>query len=299
MTKEPVPFASAAETMEQDNRLRPPSTSPAGIGNALAELLLFIGGSLGLCVVFWLWRGVEAAQQYLAGYLVELGMSADNALIFLLVFDRFEVPAPLRRRALGWGLAGAVVLRGAALWGGFALLSRFSFLLTLLGGLLVAAGLRMLSCAGRDTAGGMLARVERAMFRLRISRDFHGGRLFAVECGRRVATLFLAVVIVVELTDLAFAVDSLPAVLAVTKDTLVAWASNVAAVLALRSLALGLAPVLGKLRRLHKGLAVILVFAGAKMLAERWAEVPTAATLAAIGGVLLVSLMPMRQTGER
>ena len=250
-----------------------------------------------MSAVVWRWRGTEAAQQYLAGYLVELGLSADNVFVFILIFTRFQVPEELQRRVLGWGIVGAVALRGAFLLAGFGLIHRFHAVLYVFGAFLVIAGVRLGRARGRasDFDPSRSAVVRFFQRHLRVSDRFHGRHFFIVENGRRVATLLLVVLLVIETTDLIFALDSLPAVIAVTRSTLIAIASNFFAILGLRSLYFVLSGLALRFKHLKTGLAAILVLIGAKMLLEPWFALPTSATLALIAAILALAAFAGRR----
>jgi tellurite resistance protein TerC len=267
-----------------------------GLRAAVGWCAAFLALSLAVAAAVWRWRGGEAAQQYLAGYLVELGLSADNVFVFLLIFTRFQVPADLQRRVLAWGIWGAVVLRGVFLLAGFGLIHRFHAVLYVFGAFLLVAGVRLARARGPasdfDPSRGAAVRFLRR--HLPVSDHFHGRRFFVVEQGRRVATLLFVVLLVVELTDLVFALDSLPAVIAVTRSSAIAIASNICAILGLRSLYFVLGGLTLRFRHLKAGLAAILAFIGAKMLLEPWIALPTWATLAVIAAILTVAALAGR-----
>jgi tellurite resistance protein TerC len=270
---------------------------PPGVRAALGWCGLFIGLALAMAVVIGRWRGGEAGQQYLAGYLVELGLSADNVFVFILIFTRFQVPVASQRRVLSWGIWGAVVLRAVFLLAGFGLIRRFHFVLYVFGAFLLVAGYRLARAPGKGsdfdpTRSGTVRFLRR---HLPVSDRFHGRKFFIVEDGRRMATLLFVVLVVIETTDLLFAVDSLPAVLAVTRDSFVAIASNFFAILGLRSLYFVLSGAMLRFRHLKTGLAAILGFIGAKMLLEPWVALPTYVTLAVIAAILATAALWGRQ----
>ena len=211
-------------------------------------------------------QGSERALQFLSGYVIEASLSVDNLFVFLLLFSSFGLSASQQRVALNYGLLGAIVLRAAFIFAGVALLTRFQSVQYVFGALLLYAALRL----------------------LRPKKPGHTTPHFAKWIERRgwgTSSLLLAIVII-EVTDLIFAVDSIPAVLAVTHDPFVVYTSNILAVLGLRSLYFVLRGMLHRLRLLHYGLGVILAFVGAKMLAARWIEIPTLWSL----GIILVTL---------
>jgi len=214
--------------------------------------------------------GPEPAQQYLAGYLIELSLSVDNVFVFALVFDQFRVDPRRRRRLLFWGIAGAIVLRSAFLVAGIGAIGRFRWVIPVFGALILATGIRLAASRGRrpfDPSGNRAVR-------------FLAGRVPAA----------LAALVAVETADLIFALDSLPAVLAVTHDAAIAVASNFFAILGLRSLFFVVSGAMGRLRYLNAGLAAVLSFVGAKMLAEPWVRIPTSASLAVIAALLALSI---------
>jgi tellurite resistance protein TerC len=282
---------------ENQNQFRAPPQDPTRLRPALAWCAGFAGLALAVAGAIWRWRGPEAAQQYLAGYLVELGLSADNVFIFILIFTRFQVPAELQRRVLGWGIWGAIVLRGAFLLAGFGLIRRFHAVLYVFGAFLLVAGLRLARTRGRASGFDPSRSAAVRFFRrhLRVSDRFHGRHFFIVENGRRIATLLFVVLLVIETTDLVFALDSLPAVIAVTRSSLIAIASNGVAILGLRSLYFVLSGLALRFRHLKTGLAAILILIGAKMLLEPWFALPTAATLALIAAILTIAALAGRR----
>ena len=277
-----------ADMAENKNQFGASPQDSTRLRSALGWCAAFFALSLALAAVVARLRGAEAAQQYLAGYLVELGLSADNVFVFILIFTRFQVPDELQRRVLGWGLWGAIVLRGAFLLAGFGLVQRFHAILYVFGAFLLVAGVRLARTRGRasdfDPSRSRAVRFCRRY--LRVSDRFHGGNFFVVENGRRVATLLFVVLVVIETTDLIFAVDSLPAVIAVTRSSSIAIASNFFAILGLRSLYFVLSALALRFQHLKTGLAAILILIGAKMLVEPWFVLPTSAMLGLIALIL-------------
>jgi tellurite resistance protein TerC len=256
---------------------------------AIRQTLFWTALALAFGGVLWGWRGPEAAQQYLAGYLIELSLSVDNVFVFLLIFARFHVAPHHQPRVLFWGIAGAMLMRGAFILAGVSVIRRLPFVLFLFGAFLIHTGVRLLRAPGRkdaiaDPAENIVARAARRFLPMTARMD--GSRFFTIENGRRLATPLLLVLLLVETADFMFAFDSLPAVLAVTKSSLVALSSNLFAVLGLRSLYSVLEGAIPRFRLLKLGVALILVFIGAKMLAAPWVAISTTLTLAVIGSVL-------------
>lgn len=234
-----------------------------------AVALLCVGLGLAFGALVWLRRGPEPAQQYLSGYLIELSLSVDNVFVFALVFEHFGLDPRRERVLLLWGVAGAIVLRSLLLIAGLGAISRYSWIIPAFGALILATGVRL-----------ALSRPGHAAFK-------PSGRLF--RFATRHAPAGLAAFIVLESADIVFALDSLPAVIAVTHDTLIAVSSNLFAILGLRSLYFVVKGAVRELRFLHAGLAAILAFVGVKMLAEPWYTVPTAASLAVIAALLALA----------
>jgi tellurite resistance protein TerC len=243
-----------------------PAPGPTRARSWLVALACVLCG-LGFGAAIWLRRGPEPAQQYLAAYLIELSLSVDNVFVFALVFEQFGVAPARQRRLLFWGIAGAIVMRSALLLAGLGAVRRFSWVVPVFGVLILATGVR-------------LAFARKA---------FNPSESRLVRLVTRRAPAALVALLVLETADLIFALDSLPAVIAVTHDAAIAIASNLFAILGLRSLFFVVSAAMGRLRFLKLGLAAILALVGAKMLAEPWYPVPTTVSLTAIAAVLAVA----------
>jgi len=248
--------------------------------------------ALGLAfAAFVAWRlGHGPALDYLTGYLLELSLSADNLFVFVLVFATFRIPAHLQHRVLFWGILGALVLRATMIVAGVALLARFEWLIYVFGAFLAASGAKLLFHRPGDQhpekswAFRVLRRVIPSTSRM------EGHRFSLVENGRRVATpLFLALVLV-ELSDVVFALDSVPAILGVTRDPFIVFTSNVFAILGLRSLYFVLERLMGRFEYMHYGLSLVLFFIGAKMLLSAWLHVQSLVSLGAVVSILIASV---------
>jgi tellurite resistance protein TerC len=248
----------------------PPRQQARPRGSDALVALLCVALGLGFGAVVWLRRGAEPAQQYLAGYLIELSLSVDNVMVFALVFQQFGLDPPRQRRLLFWGVAGAIVFRSAFLVAGIGAISRYAWIVPVFGALILGTGIRLAAQKGGRRGPAPSGPVYRF-----VTRHAPAG---------------LAALIVLETADLVFALDSLPAVLAVTHDALIAVASNLFAVLGLRSLYFVVSGAMRNLRFLSAGLAAILSFIGIKMLARPWYDVPTAASLAVIAVLLALSI---------
>ena len=250
--------------------------------------------TLSLCFNYFEYRnmGHEAGVQWLTGYLAEKALSVDNLFVFLLIFTYFKVPAEYQHRILFWGVLGALVLRGIFIVAGAALLAKFHFLLYVLGAFLVYTGVRMgLSSSSEpeiDPDGNPIVRFLGRHFP--ISRQLDGGKFFTRREGVRFATPLLVVLVLIETTDVVFAADSIPAILAISRDTFVVYTSNVFALLGLRALYFALASLMQLFHYLHYGLALILIFIGAKLLLEDPYPFPMPVALGAVGVLLLGSI---------
>jgi tellurite resistance protein TerC len=255
----------------------------------VAVSLLFNAG-------IWLFAGKELALQFLAGYLVEKSLAVDNVFVIALIFSYFAVPALYQHRVLFWGILGALVMRGAFIAVGAYALERWHWTLYLFGGLLLVTGIKLAlrrDDEAIDLAGNPVLKLVRRL--IPVSNAYDGQRFFTRENGRRMATPLLLALVMVEVTDLIFAVDSIPAVFAVTSDPFVVYTSNVLAILGLRSMYFLLAGVVHRFVYLKMGLALVLVFVGAKMLLADVVKLPILVSLAVIavliGGAVAMSLL--------
>lgn len=241
------------------------------------------------CLHFW--AGKEVALTFLTGYVIEESLSADNIFVMVLIFEYFRVPKTCQHRVLFYGILGALVMRGLFIAAGAALVSNFHWVLYIFGALLVVTGVRMAVKREEEFDGDDNVIVRLVRRYLPMSNRYHGKHFFTLENGRRIATPLLLVLILVEFTDLIFAVDSIPAIFGVTTDPFLVFTSNIFAVMGLRSLYFVLAAVVDRFHLLKYGLALILTFVGAKMLLEKWVEIDIMVSLLVILGVLIVSVV--------
>ncbi|HWQ24931.1 MAG TPA: TerC family protein [Gaiellaceae bacterium] len=258
---------------------------------------------LAFAVLLAAWQGRAPAEEYLAGFLIEKSLSIDNLFVFALIFAYFGVPAAYQRRVIFWGIVGAVVLRGVFILAGAALLDAFHITIYVFGAFLVATGIRMARHAQvevhpeRNPALRLLGRL------LPLTTRFHGDRLTVRVGSRRVATPLAAALVLVATFDVVFAVDSIPAIFAITRDTFIVYAANAFSLLGLSSLYFLLAGLMGRFRYLNQGLAAILVFVGLKMGLSDVYEVPVPLSLAVVVLVLAAavgaSLLRPLAEGER
>lgn len=262
----------------------------------MKEALAWCGVWFALAMAFngliWFWRGSELGQQFLASYLIELCLSVDNVFVFILVFAYFKVPSRWQHRVLFWGIIGAVVMRAVFILVGVSVIQRFHWVLYIFGAFLVYTGIKM-ALPGKEEEvhpeQNPVVKLFRRFYPVAPHNDH--GHFFTRHNGQRMATPLFIVLLVVETTDVVFALDSIPAVLAITKDGFVALTSNIFAILGLRSLYFALSGIMQLFRYLKVGLAMILVFIGVKMLIEPWVHVTTTISLAVIASVLTMSVL--------
>jgi len=245
--------------------------------------LVFAGG------VFW-FRGAKPATEFVTGYLVEESLSVDNLFVFLLIFRYFRVPPEYQHGVLFWGILGALVMRLCFILTGVALLERFHWLIYVFAAILIFSGVRLWLDKDREVEPekNPIIRLARRIFPM--APGTHHGKLIVREHGRTLVTPLFIVLLSLETTDLVFAVDSIPAVLAITRDPFIVYSSNAFAVLGLRSLFFALSGVMDRFHHLHYGLSAILIFVGIKMVTSSVFEIPVHVSLAVIAGLLAVSI---------
>ena len=261
------------------------------IKEALLWSLMWIVLAMIFNVGLYFFSGVETALQFFAGYLIEKSLSVDNIFIFVLLFTSFQVPAAYQHRVLFWGVLGALVLRGILIALGSVLLAMFHWIFYLFGAFLIVTGLRMAfhRTAEVHPEQNPLMRFFRRI--IPITNDYVGGRFIVQQAGRVLLTPLFLVLVIVETTDLIFALDSIPAVFAVTLDPFIVYTSNAFAILGLRSLYFVFANAMGKFYYLKLGLAVILTFVGMKMILSDIYHIPTGLALAVIALVLAAAII--------
>jgi len=251
-------------------------------------------------VVLYFWRGQEAALQYLTGYLIEKSLSVDNLFVFAMIFSYFAVPQEYQHRVLFWGIVGALIMRGTMIAVGATLISHFHWVLYIFGAFLVYTGYKML---GKKKEGEIepgknpLVRYFRKVFP--VTEGFEGQYLFVRRGGHLMATPLFLVLLVVETTDLVFALDSIPAIFAITQDPFIVYTSNVFAILGLRALYFLLANVIDTFKYLSYGLAVVLMFIGVKMLVADFFHVPVGLSLGVVLVVIAISIVASIVSGRR
>jgi tellurite resistance protein TerC len=262
-----------------------------GLKEAGIWTAVWVGLALAFAAGLHFTAGRHAALTFLTGYVIEEALSADNIFVMVLIFEYFRVPKNSQHRVLFYGILGALVMRGAFIAAGTALITRFHWVLYIFGGLLVVTGIRM-AIRRDEEFDGERSRVVQGLRRvLPLSDRYHDGAFTIVEKGRRLATPLLLVLILVEATDLVFAIDSIPAIFGVTTDPFIVYTSNIFAVMGLRSLYFLLAAVVDRFHLLKYGLALILTFVGFKMLSENWLDIDIALSLTIILSILAISIV--------
>ena len=239
--------------------------------------------------LYW-WKGADIAMQYFAGYLIEKSLSADNIFVFVLIFTYFAVPAQFQHRVLFWGVLGALIMRGIFIAAGAALINSFHWVIYIFGAFLVFTGIKLITQKEESIDPGQSPVLQFVRRIFPVTETYEGPLFFVRRAGKLMATPLFVVLCIVESSDIMFAVDSVPAIFAVSSDPFIVYTSNVFAILGLRSLYFLLADVMGKLRYLKFGLSVILTFVGIKMLISSFVHIPPAVSLSVIAGVLAVTI---------
>ncbi|WP_052573818.1 TerC family protein [Haloferula sp. BvORR071] len=239
------------------------------------------------------WKiGAPAAKEFLAGYLLEKSLSVDNVFVFAVIFSFFKVPREYQHKVLFWGIFGALALRAAMIAGGAALITNFAWIIFVFAALLIFTGIKMFFHDEDSVDPGKSIAIRLLRKVMPITKDYHGQKFLVRENGKLSATPLLAVLLCVEVTDVIFAVDSIPAIFSITTDTFIVYTSNVFAILGLRSLYFAIAGILPYFHFLKYGLGVILMFVGVKMsLAHTQYKIDTDVSLGVIAGVLAISVI--------
>ncbi len=253
---------------------------------AWVSLALLFGGAI------WLVEGPRHALEFYTGYVLEYSLSVDNMFVFIMIFGYFAIPHNLQPKALLWGILGAVILRFLFIFLGVQLISLFSWTIYVFGALLIFTAAKMLLQKEDDNFDPSQSFILKLLRKVMpIKTDYHGENFFVLENGKRMATPLLAAVMVIEMSDLIFAVDSIPAVLSITQDTFLVYSSNIFAIIGLRSLYFLLSGMAGKFPYLKYGISVILFFVGVKMLLSHFFPIPIVASLGVIVGILTLSVL--------
>ena len=232
----------------------------------------------------------QLSLEFITGYLIEESLSIDNLFVFLLIFKYFKVPGEQQHRVLFWGIIGALVMRAIFIFAGVALINRFHWVIYVFGVFLVYVGIKLFFQKGEAMKLESNPILRFFQKHLRLTKEYEGGQFSVLRNGIRYFTPLALVLLVIETSDVIFAVDSIPAILAITRDTFVVFTSNVFAILGLRSLYFALSGMMRTFHLLHYGLAVILTFIGAKMIASEWIDIPITIALGVVVGVIAISV---------
>jgi tellurite resistance protein TerC len=259
------------------------------------EALIWSGVWMCLALIFnfliYYWFGEPKAIEFLTGYLIEKSLSIDNIFVFVLVFGYFQIPAIYQHKVLFWGILGALLMRVIFIFAGVALIEKFHWTIYLFGVFLIYTGYKMLSEKDKKMEPEKNPLIVFVRKFMPVSSQLEGGRFFVTQNGKRSATPLFLVLVVIETTDLIFAVDSIPAILAITQDHFIVYTSNVFAILGLRSLYFALAHVVHRFVYLSTGLAAILMFVGLKMVFADIFKLPTFISLLTIGVIITISIV--------
>ncbi len=263
---------------------------------SMKEAAVMVCAWISLAVLFggaiWLVEGPRHALEFYTGYVLEYSLSVDNMFVFIMIFTYFAIPHNLQPKALLWGILGAVVLRFVFIFLGVKLISMFSWTIYVFGALLIFTATKMLLQKEDDTFDPSQSFVLKVLKKfMPLKTDYHGENFFVLENAKRYATPLFAAVLVIEMSDLIFAVDSIPAVLSITQDTFLVYSSNIFAIIGLRSLYFLLSGMAGKFPYLKYGISVILFFVGVKMLISHHFKIPVTASLGVIVGILALSIL--------
>ncbi len=278
-----------------------------GVRESLGWTVVWIvlAGLFALGLYFWKLsafgseRASDVTLQFITGYLIEKSLSIDNIFVFLLLFSYFKVPDHLQHRVLFWGILGALIFRGIFIALGAVLIAKFHWIIYVFGGILILTGIKMALSKGKEVhpERNPLLRLFRRFSP--VTNEYHGRKFFIKQAGKWVATPLMVVLVLVESSDIIFAVDSIPAIFAVSRDPFIVYTANVFAILGLRSLFFALAGVMNLFHHLHYGLSAILVFVGIKMLLSESYKIPVGLSLGVIGLILVLSVIASRIWPEK
>jgi len=239
----------------------------------------------------WHWFGAQRGLEYFTGYIIEKALSVDNLFVFLVIFRLYHVEERVQHRVLAWGIIGALIMRGILIAVGAELVSKFQWVLLVFGAFLVYTGIRMLQTKEKDVHYEKNPLFQFASRHLPMTQSYQRERFVVKENGRRLFTPLFLVLLIVEITDVTFAVDSIPAIFGITRDPFIVYTSNVFAILGLRALYFLLADILEYFRYLSVGLAAVLVFVGGKMIADPWIHISVTLSLGIVATLLIAALL--------
>ena len=271
------------------------------VKEALGWSAVWVAVSLLFNLGVWYWNGPEVALQFLTGYLIEKALSVDNIFVFVLLFSYFKVKAIYQHKVLFWGIIGAFIMRAVLIATGSALIRHFDWIFYVFGAFLVITGIKMAFSKEEhvDPEKNIMVRLARRF--IPVTPEYREGKFFVIEHGKRYATPLFIVILAVEATDLVFALDSIPAIFAITPDPFIVYTSNVFAILGLRALYFALAGVITMFHYLKFGLSMILVFVGVKMILAHHFKIPIGIALGVVAAILVLSviaslLWPVKET---
>lgn len=261
-----------------------------GFREALTWSAVWIALAGAFAVLVFFWRGHTPALEFVTGYVIELSLSVDNLFVFLVVFRYFRVPDEQQHKVLFWGILGALIMRGVFILAGVTLIRRFEWITYVFGAMLIWSGYQLLRQGEKEIhpEKNPVLRLFRRI--IPVTNEYHGGRFFIRQSALHATPLFV-VLLVIESTDVLFAVDSIPAVLAITRDAFIVYTSNVFAILGLRSMYFALAGMMDLFHYLHYGLSIVLIFVGLKMIGAHYFHLPTVLALGIVVGVLGLSVV--------
>ena len=258
---------------------------------AMALTAFWVALALLFNAVIYFWLGTKPALEFFTGYVIEQSLSIDNLFVFLLIFGHFKISGLHQRKILFWGIVGAQIMRAIFILAGVALLNAFSWIVYIFGALLIVCGFKLLTEQEKEIhpEDSVVLKFVRKV--IPVTNKDHDGKFFVVEAGKKMATLLFIVLVLVETTDLIFALDSIPAILAITKDPFIVYSSNIFAILGLRAMYFALASFMTRFHHLHYALGAILIFVGIKMIAEHHIHIPIYVALGFIVCALAVSVV--------
>lgn len=260
------------------------------VKEALLWTAFWISLALAFNVGVYFVKGKEAALAFLTGYLIEESLSVDNLFVFLLIFQHFHVQRMYQHKILFWGILGAIFLRLLFIMTGIELIERFHWMIYVLGGVLIISGLRLFTEKDKHIEPEKSKLLHWISCVIPMTKKMDGGKFFTIANGKRVATPLFLVLLSIEFTDVVFALDSIPAILAITRDPFIVFTSNIFAILGLRSLYFALAGIMELFHYLHYGLGFILIYVGGKMILSHYIHIPTFLSLGVIGATLALTI---------
>ena len=266
---------------------------------ALMWSLIWIGMALAFGYFVWHWHGPQRGLEYYTGYLIEKALSIDNLFVFLVIFRSFKVDPRVQHRVLELGIVGALLMRGIMIAAGAALLARFEWVLMVFGAFLIYTGVHMIWKRDKEVHFERNPIFQFANKHLRVTNEYEGGKFFVRRAGQLFATPLFLVLLIVEITDVTFAVDSIPAIFGITRDAFIVYTSNVFAILGLRALYFLLAGILDYFRYLGIGLALVLMFIGGKMVTEPWLHISVGLSLGVVVGILAGAIVVSLVVGPK